>query len=228
MLIKRGPGTIEKNVNDGQGQYSRELFAALRAAVSTRGRHGAATHPTAAKGKKKSKRGRALLSSAQGSTHEKLGKSAGARERNWGPAEPLRGIVEPIVDAVQPILMGNVMYGLLVGLLVATWLGLGTRPNAHPSPEPGVGYYSPSRQAAYDEMWRKQDSELWEWLEERVGLDRLNADEANGRKRAMEQGTVEAKLRHERLDEREIREAIRVTEEKLRVLKEVVERARPS
>ncbi|GAB0137771.1 hypothetical protein EsDP_00006025 [Epichloe bromicola] len=216
-------GTIEKNVNDGQGQYCKELFASLKSAVSSRARSGTGSNGNL-KGKKRLKRSKALQS-----IHDmENGKSSKSdvREQNWGPLEPLRSVLGPFVDVLQPLLTGNVMYGLLVGLIVAMWFGFGTTPklNSAYGPDIGCGYYSPNRQAAYEEMWRRQDSELWEWLEERVGMDRLNRDQPSGRKRAIEHRTVEEKLREERMDAREVQEAIRVTEEKLRVLREVIEK----
>lgn len=120
------------------------------------------------------------------------------------------------------------MYGLLVGLLVAMWFGFGSPPKNNALFGADVGFYSHNRQAAYEEMWRRQDSELWEWLEERVGMERLSSDQPSARKRGMEHRTVEDKLREERMDEREIQEAIRVTEEKLRVLREVIGKGRPN
>ncbi|KAG5924351.1 hypothetical protein E4U42_004660 [Claviceps africana] len=216
-------GTIEKNVNDGQIQYCKELFAGLRSATSARIRSG--TGPGAnVKGKKKLKRSKALQSVHD--TEKKKSSESGAGKQSWGPLEPLRSVLEPVADSLRPVLTGNVMYGLLVGLIVAMWFGFGTtsKPQAPFGPDIGYGYYSPGRQAAYEEMWRRQDSELWEWLEERVGMDRLGSEQLNGRKRGVEHRTVEEKLREERMDEREMQEAIRVTEEKLRVLREVVER----
>lgn len=146
-------------------------------------------------------------------------------QTNWGVLEPVRGILEPIGDIIQPLLTGNVMYGLLVGLLVATWFGFGFSPsrNASYGHELG-GVYRPDRIAAYEEMWRREDSELWDWLEERVGMDRLHNDNAGVRKRAMEPKTVEENMRATRMGEREVKEAIRVTEDKLRVLKGVMEK----
>lgn len=118
------------------------------------------------------------------------------------------------------------MYGLLVGLLVATWFGFGFTPGrnvANFGADPAV--YSAQRLAAYEEMWWGEDSELWDWLEERVGLERLNADVPSTRKRTVEPRTLEHKLKEERMNEREMKEAIRVTEEKLRVLRDIVGRA---
>lgn len=114
------------------------------------------------------------------------------------------------------------MYGLLVGLLVATWFGFGL-PGRQPSRDMRM-YGYPDRLAAYDEMWRREESELWEWLEERVGLERLHDPNVSTRKRAMEPITVEERVREDRMDEREIEEAIKVTEEKLKVLKGVMDK----
>ncbi|KAG5984608.1 hypothetical protein E4U55_004050 [Claviceps digitariae] len=221
-------GTIEKNVNDGQVQYCKELFVALKSAVSARIRSGMGPGGNI-KGKKKLKRSKALQSVHD--MEKKKSSKSDARKQSWGLLEPLRSVLEPVVDVVQPVLTGNVMYGLLVGLIVAMWFGFGTTPKLNSSFRPddiGYGYYSPNRQAAYEEMWRRQDSELWDWLEERVGMDRLNHDQPNGRKRGMEHRTVEEKLQEERMDEREIQEAIRVTEEKLRVLREVIDKGNAS
>ncbi|KAL7933659.1 hypothetical protein V8C35DRAFT_48256 [Trichoderma chlorosporum] len=218
-------GTIEKNVNEGQAQYCKDLFAALKAAVSTRPRSSTANGNGTSKGKKKGKKSKALQSST-----ESINPSARAKkeEANWGLLEPVRPILEPIVDILKPILTGNIVYGLLVGLLVATWFGFGLTPNSKsPAPfghEPAM--QSAYRLAAYDEMWRREDSELWGWLEERVSLERLSVERSNARRREADPRTLEAKLREERMDEREVQEAIRVTEEKLKVLREVMARGK--
>ena len=131
-----------------------------------------------------------------------------------------------MVDIVQPLLSGNVLYGLLFGLIIIAWFGFGSS-NRHAARPYGndLGFYGyPDRLAAYEEMWRREESELWEWLEERVGMDRLHSGEVHTRKRVMEPRTVEERLREEHMDEREIKEAIKITEEKLHVLKSVVEK----
>jgi hypothetical protein len=120
---------------------------------------------------------------------------------------------------MSPLMSGNVMYGLLVGLLVASWFGFGLRGNGSSNIGhwgPGIG--TPERVAAYEEMWRSEESELWKWLEDRVGMDHLR-DVAVGEERA-----VKDKLKDERMAAREVDHAIKVTEERLRVLKGVVEK----
>ncbi|PTB80680.1 hypothetical protein M440DRAFT_1436211 [Trichoderma longibrachiatum ATCC 18648] len=215
-------GTIEKNVNEGQAQYCKDLFAALKAAVSSRPR---SSTNNGVKTKKKGKRSKALQSSTESistTTREKK------EEANWGLLEPVRAILEPIVDILKPLLTGNIVYGLLVGLLVATWFGFGFGPNskspASYGPDPAL--QRAYRLAAYDEMWRREDSELWAWLEERVSLERLAVERSNARRREADPRTLQDKLREERMDEREVEEAIRVTEEKLKVLREVVARGK--
>ncbi|KAH6607739.1 gram domain containing [Trichoderma cornu-damae] len=217
-------GTIEKNVNEGQALYCKDLFAALKAAVSTRPRS-STNGNGAAKPRKKGKKSKALQSPP-----DTIDAAARAKkeEANWGLFEPARAILEPVVDIVKPILTGNVVYGLLVGLLVATWFGFGRAPgNKSPaSLAPDASIYNPYRLAAYDEMWRREDSELWDWLEERVSLERLSVEKSNARRREADPRTLEERLREERMDEREVQEAIRVTEEKLKVLREVMARSK--
>jgi hypothetical protein len=140
--------------------------------------------------------------------------------------EPLHGILGPLLDILKPVMTGNVVYGLLVGLLVATWFGFGFNGQHR-----GVGYgrdvaFSgyPERAVAYDEIWRREESDLWDWLEERVGLHRMNEGEARIHKRVTEPRTMEEKLREERMSERDVEEAIKITEEKLNILKSVMGR----
>lgn len=176
----------------------------------------------AGKGKKRGKKGKAAAVSNVTSDTEEVTKTSS--KQDWGVLEPLHGILGPVVDIGKPILTGNVVYGLLVGLLVAAWFGFGFNPGPTARPYGSeLGFYGyPDRLAAYEEMWRREESELWEWLEERVGMDRLNSGEMHTRKKVVEPRTMAEKLREDRMDESEVREAIRITEEKLQVLKSVV------
>ncbi|KAI1376939.1 hypothetical protein F4677DRAFT_416817 [Hypoxylon crocopeplum] len=216
-------GPIEKGAKDGQTQYCKDLFASLKAAVSS-GPRSATLNGGPIKGKKKrtkSKLHQVSKESLGGPTDLVVSKS-----QDWGLLEPLHGILGPIVDIIGPVLTGNVVYGLLVGLLVATWFGFGFNGQPRGAPygrELGfMGY--PERVVAYEEIWRREESDMWDWLEERVGLHRMNEGVMPVRKRVMEPRTVEEKLREERISEREVEEAIKVTEEKLQVLKSVADR----
>lgn len=138
----------------------------------------------------------------------------------------------PILDIIKPFATSNIVFGVLLGVLVATWCGIGWPSRqaveiSRPYGGPSIDYrYYPDRVAAYEEIWRREESDLWEWLEERVSLDRLGnpAGGKNMPKQVIEPRTIEERLRKERMNEREIEEAIRVTEEKLKMLKEVVEK----
>lgn len=199
------------------------MFTALKGAVSKR--TGAAA---GGKGRKKSKKGKANQAANLGSGSDAPFKASS--KSNWGPLEPLHDIIGPVLDIGKPLMTGNLLYGLLVGLLVTAWFGFGrnNRPAARPYGA-GIGMYGhPDRLAAYEDMWRREESELWEWLEERVGMDRLStgaggaASLSHPRKKIVEPRTMEERVREDRMDEREVQEAIRITEEKLRVLKSVV------
>lgn len=188
--------------------------------MSARGRSGTATNG-APKPKKRTKKSKTLQSTADNKGGVGAPKESG--KQDWGIFEPARALLEPCIDIIQPVLTGNVMYGLLVGLLVASWFGFGFMPKRNAAPfGADMGLHRADRLAAYEEMWRREDTELWDWLEERVGLDRLHVDSPVPRKKPMEPRSVEEKLREERMDEREVEEAIKVTEEKLKVLRDVM------
>ncbi|KAI2628348.1 hypothetical protein GGS21DRAFT_527547 [Xylaria nigripes] len=214
-------GAIEKGAKDGQAQYWKDLFATLKTAVSTRVR--STTLNGTGKGKKKKAKGksnRVSEDSLRGAAESKT-----PQVQDWGLFEPLHGIVGPIFDILRPVITGNVVYGLLVGLLVATWFGFGF--NSRPR---GIGYEDialsgyPVRAIAYDELWSREEGDLWDWLEERVGLYRMNEGAMPIHKRVAEPRTMEAKLQEERMSEREVKEAIRITEEKLDLLKSIINR----
>lgn len=79
---------------------------------------------------------------------------------------------------------------------------------------------TPDRIAAYEEIWRREESELWDWLEDRVGTDHLR----DIGKMPLEQREMAGRLKDGKMEEREVDAAIRVTEEKLKVLKKSVEK----
>jgi hypothetical protein len=194
----------------------------LKGVVSSRAR--ATTLTSTAKGKKKKAKGK--LNQVSKDPLRGPADSTSPKAQDWGLFEPLHGILGPIFDILQPVMTGNVVYGLLVGLLVATWFGFGFNGQHR-----GVGYgrdaaFSgyPERAVAYEEIWRREESDLWDWLDERVGLHRMNEGATPIRKRATEPRTMEERLREERMSGREVEEAIKVTEEKLGVLKSVMDR----
>ena len=93
--------------------------------------------------------------------------------------------------------------------------------------------------AAYEEIWRREESSLWDWLEERIRLDVTfpSADDRDrdreavlqARKRREESLRAQraaTRLEGEGMSAREVDEAIRVTEERLGRLKRAVQRKR--
>ncbi|KAL9015422.1 MAG: hypothetical protein Q9180_008867, partial [Flavoplaca navasiana] len=88
---------------------------------------------------------------------------------------------------------------------------------------------SPERMAAYEEIWRTEESELWSWLENRMGMQAI-ANPGSGqakspaeiraqRGRYLQSQGFKAKMAEEAMNEREVDHAITVTEERLAALK---------
>lgn len=141
---------------------------------------------------------------------------------SWGILEPLHRILEPFAGIFQPFITSQVIIAVLFILLLYTWLS-SSRGGA------GVGfpdYSSSARLAAYEELWRREESELWDWLEDRVGLDHLYAPplakEQNTRQKILQARGMARMLEDERMSEQQMDNAIRITEERLGVLKEAI------
>jgi hypothetical protein len=149
-------------------------------------------------------------------------------EANWGLFEPIRGILEPLVSILQPLFSAQIIITILVLLLAWTWL-FPSRPR---SSSVGFSIDSPGRLAAYEELWRREESELWDWLEDRVGLSNgipvgaaaAAQDGRDGRQKALGVNSMGRRLRNQHLEEKQVEDAIRVTEERLSTLKDAVNR----
>lgn len=231
-------GPIEKGANDGQVSYAADLVKALKAGVSSRPRTD--TISSKPKTKVRRKKGDADgVAKASPSTAGQTTTGAQPKEDNWGLFEPLRGPLGPVADIVKPLLTSNLIIGLLLSLLLISWF----RNSRASSPEKGLGYTglpTPERVAAYEEIWRREESGLWDWLEERVSMDRLvypggagsetdhsaaaKASKQRERERALAGKSMESRLLREKMSEREVDDAIRVTQERLEALKGVVEK----
>lgn len=143
---------------------------------------------------------------------------------DWGALEPIHGILGPVVAIFKPLLSGNMVYGLVVGLLVAAWFSYGRQSGGRG--HVGMGWSSAERVAAYEEIWRREEGELWEWLEARIGMQGVGGLEGLGIREAnldVRQG-IQERLESETADDADVNEAIKVTEEKLRTLKRVVDK----
>ena len=159
-----------------------------------------------------------------------------------------------MVDILKPLVSANTVIGFLFFLLLISWFrGFRARaPGTTKSKGAGAGVgltgiATPERIAAYEEIWRREESELWDWLEERVGMRGMaypgggvgvgvgvegnegvdsgwrekGKGEREGKEREMERRLREGEMG---MGEREVDEAIKVTEERLERLKKVVGR----
>lgn len=154
---------------------------------------------------------------------------------NWGLFEPLRGILGPVVDIFSSLVSKNMVIGLLSILVILTWLWSST-----PGSKGRVGLQgipTPERLAAYEEIWRREEHSLWDWLEERIGMEGVayptsGAIDQEALQKARKQREQSLKNRHfeahmvdETIDGREFAQAIRAMEQRLDELKLAVKRA---
>lgn len=135
--------------------------------------------------------------------------------------EPVRGLLpDMVVDVLELLFTTQSIMGILTILLIYSWFFRSTSPGA-------VTFGQTSHRAvAYEEIWRTEESELWKWLEERVALDRVHdVLGGNGHQwqqtRDMKQKLGKVGLA-DGMKERQMDEAIRVTEERLAALKNAV------
>ena len=225
MTLTWSTGPIEKGANDGQITYAKDIIAALRAAVSSKAQAKGAAR---GKGKSKKKREAANENGARAPISGEDGVREGGpshKPKSWGILEPLHGPLGPLVGMVETVVSAPTVIGILVLLLAITWLRTPSASYGYGSL--GVpGLATPQRIAAYEEMWRKEESELWKWLEDRVAMDHASAilTPHDSWRRQQEAKEMEAKLQDVSMSERQMDEAIRVTQKRLEVLKEAVER----
>lgn len=160
----------------------------------------------------------------------------------WGLLEPVRDILEPAIDIVKPLISAKLVIGFLVLLQLFTWLRGG--PSRH---APRVGFpqlLPPERIATYEEIWRREESHVWDWLEERIGMEESiypgsasadNDDESDGAavrkaRRRRERSWRDREMQNKRweegtmMNEHEFAEAIRATEKRLEGLKAAMQK----
>lgn len=129
------------------------------------------------------------------------------------------------------MISSNMIIGLLLFIMLVNWL---RGPKAASSGHLGYPVMStPQRIAAYEEIWQREESDLWDWLEERVGMQGIaypasgSDQEVVAQARRQRESTLKGNgmrkaLADVKMSEREIDHAIRTTEERLDVLKRVV------
>lgn len=90
------------------------------------------------------------------------------------------------------------------------------------------GFMGPEhRVAAYEQLWATEEEHLWDWFEDRLSLDGvLVSDGAAAQKPLPRRRRAASEDGRDGMSERQVDDAIRVTEERLHSLKEMVERRR--
>jgi hypothetical protein len=91
---------------------------------------------------------------------------------------------------------------------------------------------SAQRLAAYEEIWRAEENELWRWLEDRAGMDGISFPTADkkhesdtrARKRSQKRNgqSLASKIHDEQISQREMTYAMQVVRDRLDKLEEVV------
>jgi len=195
--------------------YATSLTAALRTAVSA-AKPAARMPGKGGKGKRRSKGN--LLEEAATPTAAPT-PSSQAKSSDWGPLEPLHSLLGPIGDILGSLITPQVIIFCLGALLMYTWFFRGTTTVSGPNQ-----WSTSQRHVAYEELWRHEESELWSWLEERVALDRVHTSVTAAR--LQPEASTQSPIAPENMKEREMDEAIRITEERLKALKEAVNRKR--
>lgn len=180
----------------------------------------------ARKGKKKGRK--EVFDAEEADAQREASASVDQQATSWGVLEPVHAVLKPVISILSPFLTSQVVIAVLTALLLYTWLN---PPGLRGSMSISLpGRTSPERLAAYEEIWRREESSLWDWLETRVGLENIYVPSGDGaqmnRQRILASRNMGKKVGDERMSERQINDAIRITEERLEALKVAVGRQR--
>lgn len=221
-------GPIEKGANDGQTTYCNDLVKALKTGVTSRPRAG--TNGSKQKLRGKRRKGDADPARTSPATVKAVAAGAQPKDSSWGLFEPLHGVLGPIVDIFSPMISSNMVIGFLLFIILINWF---RGPRSSTSGNSLAYMPTPQKIAAYEEIWRKEESDLWDWLEERVGMQGVaypgnNDQEAvaqarRQREQSLRNKGLRSKLADVKMSEREVDHAIKVTEEKLAMLKSAIQ-----
>ena len=147
----------------------------------------------------------------------------------------MHGILGPVVDIVSPIVSPNMIIGLLLFIMLFNWLRGPRIASSSGLAYPGMT--TPQRIAAYEEIWQREENDLWDWLEERIGMQSLSYPHSERDHKAVANARRQREMslkgrggKDASVDiannEREVDHAIKVTEERLDVLKRSIEKKR--
>ena len=163
----------------------------------------------------------------------------------WGVLEPFRPHLGPVLDLLTPLI--NVHIGLVITttLLLFSWFRsyVTTTDTNNARSRGSIGSITPERIAAYEALWSREENNLWDWLDERVGSHRLSSsplssephDQNVDRHRHPPPASNNGQKRHltsprsiseidERMNRRQVAEALRLTQLRLDQLRLALER----
>ena len=210
-------GPIENGALGGQREYGDDLVKTIKSAL---GRTRAAT--TGSKVAKNGKKKRKVSKKDKG----EVTRSAATTKEDWGALDFLRPTLSPVVDPIKPLLSTNVLFTILTVMVV--WMWVRTPTSSSLSRTGAFGSH-----AIYEDLWQREETELWDWLQHRAGVDGsiirdsirdqslANKDakhRSRERKKLLQSKNVQARLREEKKSTKEMEEAIRVTQERLDAL----------
>lgn len=202
------------------------------------------------KGKKGGKRRRDTVDST--SMAEKTSGSGTqlSTSSDWGLFEPLHGILGPL----EPLFSPPAIIAFLIITIIVMWWRSRSASSSHLG---SYRYSSAARMAAYEHMWAAEEAELWDWLEDRVGLagispaydsstpvldDPSTIMDLKKQKQALKQAEREKADRQKMIENakkkvrkqtgdgkgrQELEEAIKVTRERLETLEQAVRHSHP-
>jgi hypothetical protein len=238
-------GPIEKGANDGQIQYAKDVVAALNAELVK------SKAPTGTVRGTKTKKGR--RKNGSDATDVKAKSPGGAdgandvvaktKDVNWGLFEPLRPALGPLCDGLAPMYRSRLSFlGIIMLLLLIIYHQSRNQPNgARGQPLLRQSQASGSQRVAnYEALWLQEESQLWDWLEDRMAVHNLQAAATPGnakaaaseadfaneykqkRKASLGKAGSKGKAAQVKLSEQDVKEAIAVTEERLKAFKDMV------
>ena len=227
-------GTIEKGAIDGQTTFGNDLVKALKAAVTPRDHHDNSASKNGRTGKARRKRVKVGPDPAAVAVESAAGELE-VDEREWGILELLREFLATLFNPFNLFWNTTFVLGAMAILLFVFY----SRNSSRTPTSAGIEYPGltiPQRLAAHEEMWQREQTVLWNWLEERVGLDGLSVPIAeqthtatksqarqNGQKRQkLQRRELDDRLNEENMADREIDHAIRITRERLKALEKVI------
>uniref|UniRef100_A0A093UZL8 Putative membrane protein C20F10.07 n=1 Tax=Talaromyces marneffei PM1 TaxID=1077442 RepID=A0A093UZL8_TALMA len=224
-------GPIEKGAIDGQTTYGNDLVKALKTAVTARAAGTSKGGKTSKNRRKQS--GAAATKSAAAAAAASAALDANKRDsQGWGILEPIHGLLSPILSIFKPLWSAPVAIALIAFLLFTLYTrGMGPSSTAS-SDLNFLRHASSQRLAAYEEIWRAEENELWRWLEDRVGMEGINfpnsnrnynADSKARRRNLKRHGeSLAFKIDEEQISQREMKYAIQVVRDRLDRLEEIV------